>query len=90
MLQLLRMIGFAGSSAMIGPPMPHARKLKGARHTSCDSGTMCRRGCVPAAYGNRILTIFAPYTFSHSARVTLRPSWRPDQGAFLVSCSFMS
>jgi hypothetical protein len=26
---------------------------------------MCRRGRVPAACGNKILSIFAPYTFSH-------------------------
>ena len=47
---------------------PRNSHTSGARHTSCDSGTMCRRGRVPAACGNKILPIFAPLRF-HTARV---------------------
>src|SRR6516162_685375 len=56
------------------PLTPHARNLenpvvptllaRGSRHAflvQCVEG-----GAVPAACGNKILTIFAPYTFSHS------------------------
>jgi len=63
-------------------PRQKTRKLRnshtsGARHTSCVSGTICRRGRVPGACGNKILAIFAPYTFSHS-QGQIRP---PQAGA---------
>jgi hypothetical protein len=45
---------------------PRGSYTSGARLRSCLSGTMCRGGAVPAACGNKILTILAPYTFSHN------------------------
>jgi hypothetical protein len=64
---------------------PRSSQTSGARHTSCVSGTMCRRGLVTAACGNKILTIFAPYTFSfHTARVNDCRTTTPNVMATLL------